>query len=164
MMSESWHEKNKEFNALINQLFHDEDWQKRAEAARQLGLKRDGRAVNLLCRALRKEDERIVQNRIIEALGRIGDGRATIRIIEKMEENINQGNLDKYRIIYIIESLTRIKDKRALSYIGRFLRSTDEEVRKLAENAFNIIEPNWREIVDKERKKLSIEEIFKKRT
>ena len=163
MMSESWHEKNKEFNALINQLFHDEDWQKRAEAARQLGLKRDGRAVNLLCRALRKEDERIVQNRIIEALGRIGDGRATIRIIEKMEENINQGNLDKYRIIYIIESLTRIKDKRALSYIGRFLRSTDEEVRKLAENAFNIIEPNWREIVDKERKKLSIEEIFKKR-
>ena len=163
-MSESWHEKNKEFNALINQLFHDEDWQKRADAARQLGLKRDGRAVNLLCRALRKEDERIVQNRIIEALGRIGDGRATIRIIEKMEENINQGNLDKYRIIYIIESLTRIKDKRALSYIGRFLRSTDEEVRKLAENAFNIIEPNWREIVDKERKKLSIEEIFKKRT
>lgn len=163
MMSESWHEKNKEFNALINQLFHDEDWQKRAEAARQLGLKRDGRAVNLLCRALRKEDERIVQNRIIEALGRIGDGRATIRIIEKMEENINQGNLDKYRFIYIIESLTRIKDKRALSYIGRFLRSTDEEVRKLAENAFNIIEPNWREIVDKERKKLSIEEIFKKR-
>ncbi len=164
MMTESWHEKNKEFNDLINQLFHDEDWQKRAEAARQLGLKRDGRAVNLLCRALRKEDERIVQNRIIEALGRIGDGRATIRIIEKMEENINQGNLDKYRIIYIIESLTRIKDKRALSYIGRFLRSTDEEVRKLAENAFNIIEPNWREIVDKERKKLSIEEIFKKRT
>ena len=153
MMTESWHEKNKEFDALINQLFHNEEWQKRADAARQLGLLLDGRAVNLLCRALRKEEERIVQNRIIEALGRIGDGRATIRIIEKMEEDTNQGNLDKYRIIYAIESLTRIKDKRALSYIGRFLNSNDEEVKNLAESACDIIEPNWREFVEDERKK-----------
>lgn len=163
MMTESWHEKNKEFNALINQLFHNEEWQKRAEAARQLGLLLDGRAVNLLCRALRKEEERIVQNRIIEALGRIGDGRATIRIIEKMEEDTIQGNLDKYRIIYAIESLTRIKDKRALSYIGRFLSSNDEHIKKLAEKAFDVIEPNWREIVEQKRINISIEEIFKKR-
>ena len=124
---------------------------------------KDGRAVNLLCRALRKEKERMVQNRIIEALGMIGNGKATMRIIEKMEEDINRGNLDKYRIIYTIESLTRIKDKRALSYIGQFLSSTDEEIKKLAETAFDVIEPNWREIVDRERKKLSIEDIFKKR-
>ena len=163
MMTESWHEKNKEFDALINQLFHNEEWQKRADAARQLGLLLDGRAVNLLCRALRKEEERIVQNRIIEALGRIGDGRATIRIIEKMEEDTNQGNLDKYRIIYAIESLTRIKDKRALSYIGRFLNSNDEDIKKLAEKSFDVIEPNWREIIEQKRKNLSIEEIFKKR-
>ena len=162
MMSESWPEKNKEFNALINQLFLNEDWQMRAEAARQLGIMKDGRSVNLLCRALRKEEERIVQNRIIEAMGRIGDCKATMRIIEKLEEDIVRGSLDKYRIIYIIESLTRIKDKRALSYIGRFLNSSDEEIKKLSENAFDIIEPNWREIVHQERKKLSIEEIFKK--
>ena len=162
-MSESWHSKNREFNALIKQLFHAEDWQKRAEAARELGLMRDGRAINLLCRALRSEKDMMVQNRIIEALGRIGDGRATMRIIEKLEENINQGNIDKYRIIYIIESLVKIKDKRALSYIGRFLSSNDKVIKNLAEEAFDVIEPNWREIIEQERKNLSIEEIFRKR-
>ncbi|MFX0187924.1 MAG: HEAT repeat domain-containing protein [Candidatus Hodarchaeota archaeon] len=160
-MSESWHEKNREFNALIKQLFHSEDWQKRSDAARELGLMKDGRAVNLLCRALRSEKDKMVQNRIIEAMGRIGDGRATMRIIEKLEEDKKQGSLDKYRIIYIIESLIRIKDRRALSYIGQFLSSDDEEVKKLAEEAFDAIEPNWRYIIDKERKEKTIEEIFK---
>jgi HEAT repeat protein len=160
-MSESWREKNREFNTLIKQLFHAEDWQKRVDAARQLGYMRDGRAVNLLCRALRSEKDKMVQNRIIEAMGRIGDGRATIRIIEKLEEDKQQGSLDKYRIIYIIESLIRIKDRRALSSIGQFLNSDDEEVKKLAEEAFDAIEPNWRHIVEKERKEKSIEEIFK---
>jgi len=160
-MSESWHEKNKEFNALIKELFHAENWQKRAEAARQLGYMRDGRAVNLLCRALRSENDKMVQNRIIEAMGRIGDGRATLRIIEKMSEELKSNNLDKYRIIYMIESLTNIKDKRALAYIGQFLNSPDEDLKKLAEEAFDRIEPNWRQIIEKERKKKSIEEIFK---
>ena len=160
-MSESWHEKNKEFNALIKELFHAENWQKRAEAARQLGYMRDGRAVNLLCRALRSENDKMVQNRIIEAMGRIGDGRATLRIIEKMSEELKSNNLDKYRIIYMIESLTNIKDKRALVYIGQFLNSADEDLKKLAEEAFDRIEPNWRQIIEKERKKKSIEEIFK---
>ena len=162
-MSESWNSTNREFNALIKQLFHADDWQKRAEAARELGLMRDGRAVNLLCRALRSEKDMMVQNRIIEALGRIGDGRATMRIIEKLEENINQGNIDKYRIIYIIESLVKIKDKRALSDIGRFLSSNDKDIKNIAEEAFDVIEPNWREIIEQERKNLSIEEIFRKR-
>ena len=160
-MSESWHSKNKEFNTLINQLFHADNWQKRAEAARELGLMRDGRAVNLLCRALRSENEKMVQNRIIEAMGRIGDARATLRIIEKLEEDINQGNTDKYRIINIIESLMNIKDKRALASIGQFLNSHDEDLKELAEYAFDIIEPNWRKIVKEERKEKSIEEIFK---
>ena len=162
-MSESWNSTNREFNALIKQLFHADDWQKRAEAARELGLMRDGRAVNLLCRALRSEKDMMVQNRIIEAMGRIGDGRATMRIIEKLEGIINQGNIDKYRIIYIIESLVKIKDKRALSYIGRFLSSNDKDIKNLAEEAFDVIEPNWREIIEQERKNLSIEEIFRKR-
>ena len=155
-----WHERNAEFNALIRQLFHDEDWQKRADAARQLGILKDGRAINLLCRALRNEKDHIVSNKIIEALGRIGDGRATLRIIDKLKEEKGKIEPDKYRIIYILESLTRIKDKRALSYIGSFLDSSDNEVKELAQKAFNTIEPNWREIVKKERSK-SIQDIFK---
>jgi HEAT repeat protein len=154
-----WHEKNAGFNTLIKQLFHDKDWQKRAEAARQLGLLQDGRATNLLCRALRSEEEHIVINKIIEALGRIGDGRATLRIIEKFKEEQEKIEIDKFRIIYIIESLTRIRDKRALEYIAPLLNSSDEEIRSLALNAFHVIEPNWEEIVQKERNK-SIQEIF----
>ena len=156
----NWHEKNTEFNALIKQLFHDDDWQKRAEAARQLGILKDGRATNLMCKALRSEKDHIVINRIIEALGRISDGRATLRIIEHLLEEREKEEPDKYRIIYIIESLINIKDKRALSYLGPFLASSDDEVRDLTLKAFDVIEPRWKEIVERERNK-SIQEIFK---
>ncbi|MFX1504427.1 MAG: HEAT repeat domain-containing protein [Promethearchaeota archaeon] len=156
----NWHEKNAEFNALIKQLFHDNDWQKRAEAARQLGLLKDGRATNLLCRALRSEKDHMAVNKIIEALGRIGDGRATLRIVEKLKEEQEKNEIDKFRIIYIVESLTKIKDKRALVYLGPLLESTDDEIRNLTLQAFDIIEPSWKEIIKRERNK-SIQDIFK---
>jgi HEAT repeat protein len=158
----NWHEKNAEFNALIKQLFHDEDWQKRANAARKLGFLKDGRATNLMCRALRSEKDHIVINKIIEALGRLGDARATLRIIEKLQEEQGKEELDNFRIIYIIESLTKIKDKRALSYLGSLLDSSNEEIKKLTLHAFNVIEPNWKEIIKKERTK-TIQEIFSSR-
>jgi len=158
----NWQEKNAEFNALIKQLFHDDNWQKRAKAARQLGLLKDGRATNLMCRALRTEKDHMVINKIIEALGRIGDGRATLRIVEKFNEEQEKNEIDKFRIIYIIESLIKIKDKRALSYLGLLLDSSDEDIKNLALKAFDAIEPNWKEIVERERNK-SIQEIFKSR-
>ncbi|MFX1378700.1 MAG: HEAT repeat domain-containing protein [Promethearchaeota archaeon] len=156
----TWHEKNAEFNALIKQLFHDTDWQKRADAARQLGLLKDGRATNLMCRALRTEKDHIVLNKIIEALGRIGDGRATLRIIEKLEEEQEKDEIDKFRVIYIIESLMNLKDKRALSYLGPLLDSSDNDIKNLTLKAFDVIEPNWKEIIEKERTK-SLQEIFR---
>ncbi|MEE9379010.1 MAG: HEAT repeat domain-containing protein [Candidatus Lokiarchaeia archaeon] len=156
----NWHEKNAEFNALVKQIFHDDDWQNRAEAARQLGLLKDGRATNLMCRALRTEKDHMVINKIIEALGRIGDGRATLRIVEIFEEEQEKNEIDKFRIIYIIESLIKIKDKRALPYLGLLLNSSDEDIKNLALKAFDAIEPNWKEIVKRERNK-SIQEIFK---
>ena len=159
-----WHAQNVYFNALIKQLFHDENWQKRSEAARQLGFLRDGRAVNLLCRALKTEEDFMVWNRIIEALGRIGDGKATLRIIEKLKEEINKQEYDRLKIIYILESLKQIKDKRSLVHISYFLNSQDKELKKLSEEAFDTIEPNWRQIVEKERKEKSFEDIFKPKT
>ena len=156
----NWHEKNAEFNALIKQLFHDTDWQKRADAARQLGLLKDGRATNLMCRALRTEKDHIVLNKIIEALGRIGDGRATLRIIEKLEEEQEKDKIDKFRVIYIIESLMNLKDKRALSYLGPLLDSSDNDIKNLTLKAFDVIEPNWKKIIENERNK-TIQEIFK---
>jgi HEAT repeat protein len=157
----NWHEQNVKFNSLIKQLFHDDDWQKRADAARELGIMKEGRSVNLLCRALRSEEDHHVINKIIEALGRIGDGRATLRIIEKLKDELNASEMDKYRIIYIIEALKNIKDKRALEYIGPFLNYSDEEVSNLAQEAFDIIEPNWKAIIKREKEEKSIQEIFK---
>ncbi len=148
----NWHEQNVKFNTIIKLLFHDEDWQKRADAARELGIMKEGRSVNLLCRALRSEEDHLVINKIIEALGRIGDSRATLRIIEKLKDELNTSEIDKYRIIYIIEALKKIKDKRALEYIGTFLSSSDEEVKILAQETFDAIEPNWKEIIKRERK------------
>lgn len=157
----SWHEQNVNFNALIRQIFHENDKEKRAEAARQLGFLKDGRAVNLLCRALKLERDSIVSNRIIEAMGRIGDGRSTLIILEKLKEELNNTDPDKLKLVYTIESLMRIKDKRALPYIAYFLNSDDDELRNLSERAFDVIEPDWREIVKKERREKSIQDIFK---
>ena len=56
----NWHKQNVKFNSLIKQLFHDTDWQKRADAARELGIMKEGRSVNLLCRSLRSEEDRFV--------------------------------------------------------------------------------------------------------
>lgn len=159
----NWHEQNLKFNSLIKQLFHDSDWQKRSDAARELGIMKEGRSVNLLCRALRSEKDHLVINRVIESLGRIGDGRATLRIIEKLKEELNSSEPDRFRIIYILVALAQIKDKRALEYIGPFLDSSDEEIKNLAQDAFDAIEPNWKQIVQSERKEKSIQDIFKAR-
>jgi len=159
-MSESWHDKNKDFNELINRMFHAENWHDRAEATKQLGILKDARSVNLLCRALRIENNAMVQNNIIEALGKIGDGRATLRIIERLEEELKKGEIDKFKLRYIIESLSNIGDKRALIYIGSFLDSDDDELKKLTEKAFDKIEPNWRNIIEKKMKEKSLQDIF----
>ncbi|TXT61829.1 MAG: PBS lyase HEAT-like repeat protein [Promethearchaeota archaeon] len=153
--------RDEDFNRLIKILFHGKAWQDRAEAARNLGLLEDGRAVNLLCKALRKEKDHIVVNRIIEALGRIGHPKATLRIIEKLREEQNKNRTDKYRIAHIIESLIKLKDKRALAYIGCYLNHPDEAIRDLTREAFDVIEPDWREIIKKAKQEKTLEEIFK---
>jgi len=159
----AWQAKNINFNNLIKQMLHDKDSEKRAESVRQIGFLSDGRSVNLLCRALKTERNPIVINRIIEALGRIGDGRATLGILEKFEIEMkkSESESDKLRIIFILESLTRIKDKRALEFISHYLDSTDNKLFKLAQNAFDIIQPNWREIVKRNQKERTMQDIFK---
>jgi hypothetical protein len=89
-----------------------------------------------------------------------------LRIIEKLKEEIdhfknNRIQFDKLKVIIIIESLKNIKDKRALPFISYFLSSPLEELKKLSEQAFDIIEPDWRTIIDKEREEKSIQDIFK---
>ena len=158
-----WKLLNEKYNGLIKQLFHAKEWENRAEAAKQLGLLRDGRAVNLLCRALKSEKDNSVIIRIIEALGRIGNAKATLRIVEKLKNETSKDEIDKRTVLIIIESLMRIKDKRALPYLSKFLSSKYEEIRQLTEKAFDEIEPRWNDIIYEATRKKTTEEIFSSR-
>lgn len=158
-----WKLLNEKYNELIKQLFHAKEWENRAEAAKQLGILRDARAVNLLCRALKSENDNSVLIRIIEALGRIGDARATLRIIEKLKIETSNDEIDKRTVMIIIESLMRIKDKRSLPYLSKFLSSKFEEIRQITEKAFDEIEPRWNDIINEATRKRTTEEIFSSR-
>ena len=157
-----WHDKNNSFNQLIKKLFHDNDPEERAKAARQLGFLKDGRAVNLLCRALKIENDSNVVNRIIEALGLIGNAKATLGIIEKLSEELKNPEIayDKLKITFILESLKHIKDKRALPVISILLNSSDVNLNKLTQQVFDVIQPNWRNIIEEQQRKKSLKEIF----
>ncbi len=159
----NWNALNENYNSLIKQLFHAKEWENRADAARQLGLLKDGRAVNLLCRALKSEKDSSVIIRIIEALGRIGNAKATLRIVERLKMEMDKDEYDKRTVFIIIESLMRIKDKRALPYLSKFLTSKFEEIRQLTVRAFDEIEPRWNEIINEAIRKKTPEEIFNSR-
>ena len=135
-----------DFNNAIKNLFHGE-LMERVAAAKQLGALKDGRATNLLIKALKSEIDGIVVNRIIEALGDIKNAKATIPITEflKVETQKPEEEQDKTRIFLIIESLMKIGDKRALSHLGILLNSCHSDIQKLTEEAFECIDPNWKD-------------------
>jgi len=144
------YDKKNIFNELIKKLFHDDKWKNRAEAARKLGHLRDGRAVNLMCRALNKEEDYIVINHLIEALGKIGNPKATQDLIKIFNQEMKKP-LDKYRLELIINSFINIKDKRCLPFINILLNSEDQTLKILTQKAFNVILPNRNEgITEKE--------------
>ena len=49
----------------------------------------------------------------------------------------------------IIESLMKIGDKRALTHLGILLNSCEEDIRTRTEEAFNCIDPTWKEKIKK---------------
>ena len=138
---------NKEYEAAIQTLFQAQSWNERADAARQLGKFKDARATNMLARALNSEKDEIVINRIIEAMGKIKDAKATMLIIDflKKELELPEEKQNKNRLFVIIESLMKIGDKRALEHLGILLNSCYADIRELTEQAFQCIDPNWKE-------------------
>lgn len=138
---------NKEYEAAIQTLFRGKSWNERADAARQLGKFQDARATNILARALNSEKDEIVINRIIEAMGKIKDAKATMLIIDflKKELELPEEKQNKNRLFLIIESLMKIGDKRALEHLGILLNSCYADIRELTEQAFQCIDPSWKE-------------------
>ena len=138
--------RNEAFNEYIKTLFNSSSFKERAIAAQNLGYLKEGRAINMLARALKSEKDEVVINRIIEAMGEIGDPKATMIIIEflKKELEISEEEQNKKRLFIIIESLMKIGDKRALEHLGILLNSCHTDIRKLTEDAFECIDPEWK--------------------
>ncbi len=139
-----------DFNENLRRLFNEEKWEDRAYAARNLGYMRDGRAVNLLVKAFKSEKNPSVINRIIEALGRIGHPKATMSIIEVLKREFDREFIDKMRLFYIIESLMKIGDERALAYLNILFNSSDTEIKDLTLEALDCIDPHWQKNIEKE--------------
>ncbi len=134
---------------LVHKLFNEKTWENRAEAARQLGLKSDGRSTNMLVKALIKEDDPVVRNRIIEAMGKIKDVKATMIIVDVLKQELEKENPDKKFLFVIIESLMKIGDKRALTQLGIVYETCDADIKKLTEQAFECIDPNFKKTLKK---------------
>jgi HEAT repeat protein len=137
---------NEEYNKHVKVLFNSSNWKDRAIAAQSIGQMKEGRATNILARALKSEKDTVVINRIIEAMGEIKDPKATMLIIDFLKEELNkqEEKQDKNRLFIIIESLMKIGDKRALEHLGILLDSCHNDIRKLTEEAFECIDPNWK--------------------
>lgn len=137
--------RDSEYNLAVKNLFHGEIME-RASAARQIGHLKDGRATNLLVRALNSEKDPIVVNRIIEAMGEIKDAKATMVIVEilKRELEKHESEQNKSLLFSIVESLMKIGDKRALEHLGILSGSCESDLRSFTEEAIECIDPNWK--------------------
>ncbi|MHA1487223.1 MAG: HEAT repeat domain-containing protein [Promethearchaeota archaeon] len=121
MDSNSTNSRDNEYNLAVKNLFHGKIME-RASAARQIGHFKDGRATNILVRALNSEEDSIVINRIIEAMGDVNDAKATMIIVDVLKRELEkqESEQDKSLLFLIVESLMKIGDKRALEHlIGR---------------------------------------------
>ncbi len=145
--------RDNEYNLAIKNLFHGKIME-RASAARQIGHFKDGRATNILVRALNSEEDPIVINRIIEAMGEIKDAKATMVIVELLKRELekHESEQDKSLLFLIVESLMKIGDKRALEHLGLLSRSCESDLKKLTEEAIECIDPNWKENLGKNDK------------
>jgi len=141
---------NKEFNDAIKTLFHGEVME-RATAALRIGHLKDARATNMLMKALNKENDPIVINRIIEAMGEIKDTKATMPIVNVLKDELAkpEKEQDRNRLFLLIESLMKIGDKRALEQLGIIINTCDDELKKLSEEALECIDPDWKDNIKK---------------
>jgi HEAT repeat protein len=145
MDSNSQDSQNSEYNLAIKNLFHGEIME-RAAAARQIGHLKEGRATNLLVRALNSELDPIVISRIIEAMGEIKDAKATMVIVEilKRELDKHESEQNQSLLFSIVESLMKIGDKRALEHLGILSKYCESELKTFTEEAIECIDPEWK--------------------
>ena len=124
----------------FKQLYYQWNWN-----ILKIGHLKDGKATNLLVRALKSEKDPIVINSIIEAFGRIKNPKATMPIIEFLKKELENDDPDKTRLFVIIESLMKIGDKRALTHLGLLHKSCEADIKTITEEALECIDPMWKE-------------------
>jgi HEAT repeat protein len=145
--------RDSDYNLAIKTLFHGEVME-RASAARQIGHLKDGRATNLLVKALNSEEDPIVISRIIEAMGEIKDAKATMIIVNVLKKELEKQEKEQNKslLFLIVESLMKIGDKRALEHLGILSTSCESDLQKFTEEAIECIDPDWKKNLAKNSK------------
>ena len=100
------------------------------------------------------QEDPIVINRIIEAMGEIKDAKATMAIVELLKKELEkqESEQDKSLLFLIVESLMKIGDKRALEHLGLLLEVCEGDIKNLTEKALECIDPNWKENLTRKSK------------
>ncbi len=137
--------KEEVYTEYIEQLIKGDSWKLRALAATKLGNFKNSRATSILIESLRSEKDLGVINRIIEALGKIKDHKATAPIIEFLKKELSKKDPNATTLYIVIESLFKIGDKKALTELGVIQDSCSTDIRKMTEKALQCIDPNWKE-------------------
>ncbi|HEY0089331.1 MAG TPA: HEAT repeat domain-containing protein [Candidatus Lokiarchaeia archaeon] len=142
----------------INKLSNGKTWNERAEAAIKLGKSKDLKNTDYLLKALKSEKDEIVINRIIEALGKMKDPKATNPLTDLLKKELQLPEIkqNKSKLFALVESLIKIGDKKALEDIGILLESCSSDLKELSEKSLECIDPNWKENVKIQSKLNSI--------
>jgi len=144
----------------INRLFFGKTWNERADAAIKLGKTKALKNTDYLIKALKSEKDEIVINRIIEAIGKMKDPKATNVLTDLLNKELQlpENKQNKSKLFALVESLIKIGDKKALEDIGILLESCSSDLKELSEKSLECVDPNWKENVKTQSKLNSIKE------
>ncbi len=120
----------------LMQLLHHANRDVRSDAAKALGVMKESRAVPLLLSLLPSSiegssyEDNKVNMEVVEAIGEIGDKRATQPLLQKVDVQKLQGHSAESFDIGLIEAIGKIGDSQAVEPLLPLLESKDSYVRQ----------------------------------
>jgi len=106
---------------------NDEDWQVRHDAAIAMGEYRDKNFIDTLSFLL-EDDERDVQKKAVEALGKIGRKEKGEKIVSKLEDFLDVPELRRE----VVKAIGQIGTEKALEPLIKVFEDGEKEIREIA--------------------------------
>ena len=116
-------------DSAVAVLLRDTDGRVRAAAAFALGQIGSAASQDALLRALREEKDTLVVGRILEALGRSGDGEGLSQVIDILGDNKNSCILSEQAIAIARFALRGTKSEQSIWHCFELLAQPDADVR-----------------------------------